>query len=280
MSTNNANKQSSCTLIVRIKNGGDTGYQQDQYGNTIQVERNFNRAGASGFKLKSASGRIVSTRKADLDEISDYYALQLDNPISVLTQDQARQFLSTASASEKYKFFVKGVQLEQLYQDYEILADQIAQTEATFEDKHAHVSNLKVRMHRAKELKDLVGRQQEVRNKISTLAVQMAWSQVEEVERRLRELGENIRLHQDRIAHASRNATEAAEIFEQADAAMSQAGEVCQQAERDKEPIVTEKGEADKLHEAMKDEGHELQASCSPALDPHQLNIVSAKRGR
>ena len=248
-------------MIVNIKNGGDTGYQQDLYGSTNQVDRTINRSGASAFKLKSASGKVVSTKKGDLDEIRDYYALQLDNPISVLTQDQARQFLSTASPSEKYKFFVKGVQLEQLYQDYEILADQIAQTEATFEDKKAHVSGLKIEMQRAKELKDLLGRQQEIRDRINTLAAQMAWSQVEDVERRLSEMGEKLRRHQDSIAHASRKVTEAASIFERAETALSQATEACEKAEQDKEPIAAEKDEADRLNEALKDEGNDFQAS-------------------
>ena len=82
------------------------------------VQRHFSRSGSSNFRLKSSTGRLVSNRKADLDEICDYFALQIDNPMNVLTQDMARQFLNDSSPSDKYKFFMKGTQLEHLDGDY------------------------------------------------------------------------------------------------------------------------------------------------------------------
>ncbi|KAI5309994.1 Structural maintenance of chromosomes protein 6 [Ascosphaera atra] len=119
--------QESATIIVRIKNGGDNAYRQSEYGESIIVERHFSRSGSSGFKLKNARGRIVSTKKSDLDDITDFYVLQIDNPMNVLSQDLARQFLSTSSPTEKYKFFVKGVQLEQLDQDYRLMEESVNQ---------------------------------------------------------------------------------------------------------------------------------------------------------
>lgn len=94
----------SATIIVRIKNQGDGAYMPDEYGKSIIVERHFSRNGTSGFKLKSENGRIISTKKAELDAITDFFSLQIDNPMNVLSQDMARQFLSTSSPAEKYKF--------------------------------------------------------------------------------------------------------------------------------------------------------------------------------
>lgn len=96
---------------MKLKNTSDTAYQHEVYGNTIIVERHFSRAGSSNFKLKSSSGKIISSRKSDLDEICDYFALQIDNPMNVLTQDMARQFLNNSIPLDKYKFFMKGTQL-------------------------------------------------------------------------------------------------------------------------------------------------------------------------
>ncbi|KAF4222563.1 hypothetical protein CNMCM5878_003601 [Aspergillus fumigatiaffinis] len=118
----------SATIIVRLKNQGDGAYMPDDYGKSIIIERHFSKNGTSGFKIKAENGRIISTKKAELDSIIDYFTLQFDNPMNVLSQDMARQFLSTSSPADKYRFFVKGVQLEQLDQDYRLIeesADQI-----------------------------------------------------------------------------------------------------------------------------------------------------------
>lgn len=49
-------------ISVTIKNTGIDAYQSDVYGASIKVERHFTRSGASGFKLKSEQGRIISTK--------------------------------------------------------------------------------------------------------------------------------------------------------------------------------------------------------------------------
>ena len=48
---------SIATLSVKIKNKGESSYQHELYGDHILVERQFTRAGTSGFKLKSCTGR-------------------------------------------------------------------------------------------------------------------------------------------------------------------------------------------------------------------------------
>ena len=251
--------EDSCTVKVKIRNGGETGYHPDLYGSSITVERTFNRGGTSGFKLRNASDRIVSTRKADLDEISDYYALQLDNPISVLTQDQARQFLSGASPTDKYKFFVKGVQLEQLYNDYELLADSIAQTEATFADKRAQVVALRSRRDKAKEVLDIVGRQREVRKRIESLAIQMAWSQVEEQETLLRSINDEVRHIDERYLGAQGQAAAASAAFEAAESRRSQAADTLREAEEEKKPIEEEVNHCKKMNDEINNEGQKIQ---------------------
>jgi hypothetical protein len=45
---------------------------------------------------------MVDTRKATLDAILDHLNIQVDNPMTVLTQDQSRQFLASATGKDKY----------------------------------------------------------------------------------------------------------------------------------------------------------------------------------
>ena len=45
--------------------------------------------------------------------------------MNVLTQDMARQFLSNSSPSDKYKFFIRGTQLEVLDADYKLMEEHL-----------------------------------------------------------------------------------------------------------------------------------------------------------
>lgn len=170
-------------IIVRIKNQGDGAYRPEVFGESIIVERHFSRKGASGFRIKSGRGQLITTKKAELDSITDYFSLQIDNPMNVLSQDSARQFLSTSSPAEKYKFFVKGVQLEQLDQDYRLIEESVDQTEEKIRTKMQDSEDLKRRRDAAKEKLERSDRHDSLRENIRNLRNQMAWAQVEEQER-------------------------------------------------------------------------------------------------
>lgn len=175
----------SSMLSVKIKNTTDSAYQQDVYGDSITVERHFSRSGSSSFKLKSSTGRLISTRKADLDDICDYYALQIDNPMNVLTQDMARQFLNNSTPSDKYKFFMKGTQLEHLDGDYLIVEQNL---ETMDQDLWKKLEDLKVFEERAEKARERLRqseKQETLRQRIKTFDNMQIWVQVEHEEKRL-----------------------------------------------------------------------------------------------
>ena len=125
----------------------------------------------------------MSTKKAELDAIIDHFQLQFDNPMNVLSQDMARQFLSSSSPAEKYKFFVKGVQLEQLDQDYRLMEESGDQIEEKLQAKAQDISILEDRMKTALKRLDISDQQSSLRDRIKKIQGQMAWAQVEEQER-------------------------------------------------------------------------------------------------
>ncbi|KIW02792.1 uncharacterized protein PV09_05853 [Verruconis gallopava] len=181
------------TLQVKIKNQGDNAYQPEVYGQSIIVERTFSRSGTSGFKLKNQDGRIVSTKKSDLEDILDALALQMDNPMNVLTQDMARQFLNSSNAADKYKFFYQGTHLEQLDSDYRILAEslQLNQDQVYMMEKSAEAA--KVAYEEAEKKAQLAERAATMQEQYNHFVRQMAWIQVEEEERKLASMEEDIR---------------------------------------------------------------------------------------
>ncbi len=125
----------------------------------------------------------MSTKKADLEDISDFFALQLDNPMNVLTQDMARQFLNNSSPADKYKFFIKGTQLEQLDNDYRLMEESLDLIEPRLDAQQEGVQELKRRYRDMQRKAELADRQQTLRDKIREYGRQMAWAQVVEQER-------------------------------------------------------------------------------------------------
>lgn len=174
---------SSSTLSVKIKNRGDTAYKPDLYGPSIIVERHFNRNNSSGFKIKNANGKIISTKKADLEDILDVFALQLDNPMNVLTQDMARQFLNSSTPREKYKLFYKGTHLEQLDSDYRILEETLESNELQLNNLDEVAEAAKAAWKAADKKSSLAEKQQNMLDTYGHYSRQMAWAQVEEQEK-------------------------------------------------------------------------------------------------
>lgn len=248
------NGSRSCTIAVKIKNRGDTAYQNELYGDSILVERSFNLSGTSGFKLKSTSSRIVSTRRSDLEDITDFYALQLDNPISVLTQDNSRQFLNASTPSDKYKFFVKGVQLEQLNQDYELIQESIQTSENTWEDKLANLAQLQRVKEKAEEVHDLIREQDNIHKEISILRVKMAWSQVEDQERLLAEVERELQMVNNQARDTQHDVDEADAAMDQVTQDLQVSDETVNKAKNELDGKTDEKAELKTQYDGCKNE--------------------------
>ncbi|KAJ6111608.1 hypothetical protein N7523_007669 [Penicillium sp. IBT 18751x] len=250
----------NASIVVRIRNQGDGAYMPDDYGKSIIVERHFSRSGASGFKIKSESGRIISTKKAELDAITDYFSLQIDNPMNVLSQDMARQFLSTSSPAEKYRFFVKGVQLEQLDQDYRLIEESVDQIEEKLRGKVQDLGFLTNRKNAARKKLELSDQHDSLRERKRILSHQMAWAQVEEMERKRDALNDQVSRVDSQIADAEAAIGRFDDALQAVEADSERAAEhafradyECEEARSEREKIK------EKLDETIS-QRHDLQA--------------------
>ncbi|KPM40169.1 Structural maintenance of chromosomes protein 6 [Neonectria ditissima] len=202
------------TLIVKIKNAGSDAYMPEVYGQSIIVERHFSKTGGSGFKIKSALGRTVSTKKQEVEEISEWYGLQIGNPLTVLSQDNARQFLNSATPAQKYKYFVSGVQLEQLDNDYKMSQDTLDKTLILRDDLTAKIGQVKKEMEDAQRLAETAQKNQSLREKARHYRNQLVWSQVVEQERLLKERNDAIEKRDRAIAEAEQQCEEMTKALE------------------------------------------------------------------
>jgi chromosome segregation ATPase len=214
-----------CSVQVRIKNQGPLAYKPRDYGKSIIVERHFSTTGASGFKIKDENNRVVSTKKTELEDILDAFSMQIDNPMNVLTQDMARQFLNHSTPKDKYKFFLQGTQLENLNRDYQQIENSLESMNSKAELKEADLGKLR------KDMEELASRARRAENlermraRETELAHQAAWAKVQEEEAEVAEAEAGLQEITDKIERRAAEAEEAAQTFERATATLEAAKE-------------------------------------------------------
>lgn len=240
-------------LIVKVKNGGVDAYQPELYGSSIIVERHFSKSGSSGFRLKSSTGRTISTKKGDVDDMIEYYQLQVDNPMNVLTQDAAKSFIQSSTPKQKYQFFVEGVQLQQLDNDYRLLMDTCDQMSSKLDEGKENLVELEKRRDAAQARADMAGQHDAMRRASRMLGNQLAWAQVEEVEQKLRERENVLEAVREKIIEAQRNVEEKGEMYEAANNSLERAQAFVTEIEDELAPIRNEQTNAEEEYQKAKD---------------------------
>ncbi|KFY25726.1 hypothetical protein V491_01613 [Pseudogymnoascus sp. VKM F-3775] len=238
-------------LEIKLKNQGSDAYKPELFGDAIIVERHFSKAGTSGFKLKNSQGRLISTKKSDIEDVTEYFQLQIENPMSILTQDSAKQFLNAAAPSQKYKMFLQGVQLEQLDNDYRLVAETMNVMEAKIEGQKLALESSQKRVDRAKERANTAEKNRDLRNSEQKYLNQLAWGQVENEEQQLREL-------QGIVDEAQRNIERAENNIEAMDSEYQRHEEAVERAEDATRQLMD--GMA-----PLKEQEREMKANCDAA---------------
>jgi hypothetical protein len=178
----------SAKVRVTLLNHGQDAYEHDKYGDEIIVERTISTgSGYNGYKLfcsKEKGGgkeREVSRSKKDLDSMLDCLNVQVENPVAVLDQEEAKKFLM-GKAEDKYAFFMKATELERLDRSYAAIKDNISD----LEEKNNRIrSSLKTSADNVKKLEREWSEFQELtklEEQIANNRVLFAWSLVSHTE--------------------------------------------------------------------------------------------------
>lgn len=250
------------------------------YGDAIIIERHFSRSGGSSFKLKSSAGRLISTRKGDLEEICDYFALQIDNPMNVLTQDMARQFLNSSTPYDKYKFFMKGTQLEHLDGDYLIVEQNLDTIDEDLWKKQEDLKVFEDQAQKARNLLALSERQDTLRDRIRHLGEMMAWVQVKEQEERLAVFDRKLRRTDEKIAASEMKAAGFGQAFTQTEQLSENANRVLEASRNALAPLQEEKNQVKDDFSNLKAEALTLHVDLSCQRSSRLLTHSRPSKGR
>ncbi|KAF7299373.1 p-loop containing nucleoside triphosphate hydrolase protein [Mycena indigotica] len=192
--------QSVAEVTLTLKNQGEEAYKPEQYGKSIVINRRFTKEGNGSWKIKTKEGRIISTRRDELTAICDHMNIQIDNPLTVLTQDSARQFLGASSARDKYKFFMRGTQLSQLWEEYTGCHTNLLATERILNQKKKAIPDLKESLEDAKTRVNEAMQARKMAATAKGLVIELAWSHVKAKQSELQTRQEKIVKQERRLA--------------------------------------------------------------------------------
>lgn len=161
---------------VTLLNKGSDAFEHDIYGDFITVERTIAlRGGYNGYKLFNADNIEQSRSKKDLTEMLDKLNIQVDNPVAILDQEEAKKFL-TGKAEQKYEFFTKATELERLDNSYADTKEEVYEMKrqsARLEQSLDKDKNLVAVTKRAYQQHQLIGKLETKRAKLETM---LGWS--------------------------------------------------------------------------------------------------------
>uniref|UniRef100_A0A8I3NQ06 Structural maintenance of chromosomes protein 6 n=3 Tax=Canis lupus familiaris TaxID=9615 RepID=A0A8I3NQ06_CANLF len=200
--------QNSADISITLRNRGDDAYRANVYGNSIVVQQHISMDGSRSYKLKSETGTVVSTRKEELIAILDHFNIQVDNPVSVLTQEMSKQFLQSKNEGDKYKFFMKATQLEQMKEDYSYIMETKERTKEQINQGEERLTELKRQCLEKEERFQSIAGLSTMKTNLEYLKHEMAWAVVNEIEKQLNAIRDNIKIGEDRAARLDRKMEE------------------------------------------------------------------------
>lgn len=127
-------------ISVTIKNQGSDAFDHDSYGDQITVVRRITPT-SSTYKILAANGKTVSSNKKTMQEISAHFKIQVSNPCVVMTQEDAKEFLTGRKKGgvDKYQFFLRATMLDQMI-------DYVTESQEKSDAMKASISTIEARM--------------------------------------------------------------------------------------------------------------------------------------
>ncbi|CAK1544398.1 unnamed protein product [Leptosia nina] len=188
----------SATVEIKLWNSSPRAYKHDIYGNFITIVRTLNASGGSSYKIKSASGEVISTKYEEVKAIILALDIQVDNPISVLNQDTARTF-HTCDAKKKFELFRQATNIDQTEKNYKDAIENCNKALATWNRKNEACLELEKEYMKLKNQYEQMQSSEEVNAKKMALQNEYYWSEIAEFENEIKVIDTQLEKHRVKV---------------------------------------------------------------------------------
>ena len=171
-----------CVIQVTLSNRGDDAYKPELYGSSITFQRTITDTGSSAYLLKDENLKDVVRKSKDAKEeckrILDKFQIQLDSPIVILHQDEAKEMLKMESPDKLYKFFEKSTLIKQCFEQYSAAQVEYQKAFDTLKEKARSLRDLNHEYKKAQAKYAEIQRSEQMDKDLHEAKGEYAWARV------------------------------------------------------------------------------------------------------
>lgn len=133
----------------------------------------------------------MSDKLGELNRLLAKMNLQVDNPVCILNQETAKNFLHSNDPQAKFKLFERATQLNVIYDFFATADQQLEQSKSCLEEKKQALIQLQNNVKKLKAKKRWYDSMTEIHGKQTQLENMIAWAEVEIYEKKAEEAAAN-----------------------------------------------------------------------------------------
>ena len=173
---------SKTVIQVTLSNVGEDAYKPETFGKSITFQRTINESGTSAYLLKDENLEDVARKsrnaKDECRRILDKFQIQLDSPIVVLHQDEAKEMLKMESPDKLYNFFEKSTLIKQCFEQYSQAQVEYNRANSTLKEKVRALKELSQEYRRQQAKYDEIQRSEQMDQELMETKGEYAWARV------------------------------------------------------------------------------------------------------
>lgn len=199
--------RSVAKIQITFKNKGRDSYKPETYGDHLTIERRLVRKAGASYFIKDENMKTVSTKKADIDDILLKYNIRVDNPLAFLSQDKAREFLTSTGDSEKYTYFMAGILITDIIKNYEDTSNHLKNVSDKLDSAKSHSRTANDKLLESKRTYDKFRQSDMLRRKLELLNGKIFWYNVNKIEMTIDKRKNEIKEYESKIVEIDSDIT-------------------------------------------------------------------------
>jgi len=173
---------SRAVIQVSLRNTGEDAYKPEIYGSSLTFQRTITENGTSSYLLKDCNMKDVirnsKEAKEECKRILDKFQIQVDSPIVILQQDEAKEMLKVESPKQLYRFFEKATLIKQCFDEYSEAQAEYSKAQENLKEKSRALRHLTNEYKKARLRYEDIQRNNEMTDELAQAKGEYAWSRV------------------------------------------------------------------------------------------------------
>ena len=190
-------------IRVTLQNTGSEAFKPEKFGRSIIFQRFLHQTGRNSFLLLDHKGEVQykdSLARSEGKRILHEFKINPGNPLIILQQEEAKEFLTHLTPTSLYTFFQTATLLKPCLDQYIAAERQLKTARRAVDTKKLSLVELKKELEAKKAAVRKFERSRERSEELGRLTVEYCWAMVQDCRVKREELHRLIEVEETRIS--------------------------------------------------------------------------------